>query len=214
MAVLVFCFLCPKSIVCLIFVIVWMKNINFSRFVFKFETTRLMFHRNGIRIGKCSVFLRYIWTELMNIFHVYCTDDFFFPSLLMLLVHVPTVHIFTGFINCLGLECALLSSSYIVLLLALSLQDVQHPFNNIHYICVLRLSFLAGDPFSCRLSSVLEKLLKSILWAYLLSKSEFIYQCDCYFQGQDPTYHSLQKLKIALDFIILLCPRCRTGSKG
>lgn len=213
MAVLVFCFICPKSIYCLIFVIVWIKNINFSRFVFKFETSRLMFHINGIRIGKCSVFLRYIWTELMNIF-TYTALMNFFPSLLMLLVHVPTVHIFTGFINCFGLECALLSSSDIVLLLALSLQVVQHPWNNIHYICVLHLSFLAGDPFSCRLSSVLEKLLKSILWAYLLSKSEFIYQCDCYFQGQDPSYHSLQKLKIALDFIILLCPQCRTGSKG
>ena len=41
------------------------------------------------------------------IFFTYTALMIFFPSLLMLLVHVPTVPIFTGFINCLGLEWAL-----------------------------------------------------------------------------------------------------------
>ena len=45
--------------------------------------------------------------------------------------------------------------------------------------------FLAGNSFSCRLSSMLEKLFESFLWAHMLSKSEPLHQRDFCFKGQE-----------------------------
>lgn len=52
--------------------------------------------------------------------------------------------------------------------------------------CVSLYSFqsIAGNSFSCRLSCMLEELLKSFLWAFLLPKSKYVHQCDLNCQGQ------------------------------
>lgn len=71
-----------------------------------------------------------------------------------------------------------------VLWLQLCFSNTQATENYANCTVLMYVFLFAGDSLSCRLSSMFEKLFKSVLWAYLLSKSEFIYQCDFCFQGQ------------------------------
>lgn len=50
-------------------------------------------------------------------------------------------------------------------------------------ILIIQFTSFVGNSLSCGLSSMLEKFFEFILWTYVLSEPEPVYQCHIYFQG-------------------------------